>query len=97
MLMTTYHQKKTGHGGELCLSIHQGGTQVRETWLRDAFGLATTVWDYRDGELGWEESHGRDAVSRPRQYSSTVTSHTGGGAGRIGGECLEIDRKQFDE
>lgn len=35
MLMT--HHKKKSHGGELCLSIHQGGTQVRETWLRDAF------------------------------------------------------------
>lgn len=50
MLMTNLSHKKKGHGGELCLSIHQGGTQVRETWLRDAFGLATTVWM----ELGWD-------------------------------------------
>lgn len=46
-------QKKKGHGGELCLSIHQGGTQVRETWLRDAFGLATIVWMDQDGDLEW--------------------------------------------
>lgn len=75
--------QKKGHGGELCLSIHQGGTQVRETWLRDAFGLATIVWFTGIGVLGWDEVHGRDAVSRP---GSTVVQllHTGKGGGPMG-------------
>lgn len=61
-------------------------------------------YDCMDGTgmgLGMDERepipNGRDAVSRPGQYSSTVASHRGrGGAGRTG-KCLEIDRTQFDE
>jgi hypothetical protein len=69
MLMTTYHQQKKGHGGELCLSIHQGGTQVQETWPRDASGLATNVWVTGYVKDGMKAMAGRQELAR--QYNGT--------------------------